>query len=358
MTIVETVVGVASLVCPECHGRLMRWGEEALACAECDAQFSYACGIADFARGRYYDQFEGDRGVISACQSCGLANEEAGARSRIEDFYLRLIQRFQEQAGQFGLNVLDSGCGNGLSVQLLQEAGIEAWGNDLSALRKWQWRRHPHRDRLVVADTRKLPFFDGFFDIALSSGVLEHIGVDEIGGETYSVTPRPDRDKARLEFLRELLRVVKPGGQLWLDFPNGAFPIDFWHGTVPGGARWHSLAEGFLPTVGEIRSYLREIGDYEVTAMSPRTRLRMRQVGQHWWGRLLRLPMTSLLRLMEVPGFRSLAGSGLNPYLVLKIERRKALPQHKLLGTVKVRGDLLDPAVPAEEWDAVRGEGV
>ena len=31
-------------------------------------------------------------------------------------------------------------------------------------------------------------------------------------------------------------------------------------------------------------------------------------------------------------------------------------PQHELFGTVKMHGDLLEPAVPAEDWDAVRGE--
>ena len=308
------------LVCIDCRSALRRDGS-VLQCNGCASWFQIEDDIADFARGAYYDQFDGDEGTLTECQTCGLCNEEFGARGRIEDFYLPLILSFRPESGPGQVRVLDSGCGNGLSVQLLRDAGVDAWGNDLSALRKWQWRNHPHRDRLVVADTGKLPFPDGYFDVALSSGVLEHIGVDEIGGETYSVTPRPERHELRSRFIRELLRVVRPGGVLYLDFPNGAFPIDFWHGTVPGGARWHSLSEGFLPKVGEIRGYLRETGDYKVSPMSPRTRLRMRQVGQHWWGRLLRLPMTSLLRLMEVPGFRWLASSGLNPYLVLRVER-------------------------------------
>jgi SAM-dependent methyltransferase len=309
----------ADLVCPECHAPLLRRGE-ALDCTRCGEEFPAKGGIADFARGAYYDQFEGDEGALTERQACGLCNEEAGARARIEDFYLPLIRRMDVTSASGEVRVLDSGCGNGRSVELLRESGIDAWGNDLSALRKWQWRDHPHRGRLVVADTARLPFPDGFFHVALSSGVLEHIGVDEIGGETYSVTPRLERHELRRAFLQELLRVVRPGGVLYLDFPNGTFPIDFWHGTVPGGARWHSLPEGFLPKVQEIRSYLRRIGDFEITALSPRMRLRMRQVGQHWWGRLLRLPMVSLLHLMEVPGFRWMSASGLNPYLVLRVE--------------------------------------
>ncbi|MEO1083880.1 MAG: methyltransferase domain-containing protein [Acidobacteriota bacterium] len=174
----------------------------------------------------------------------------------------------------------------------------------------------------MVADTLALPFPDGYFDVVLSSGVIEHIGVDERGGEEYWVAPRPDRDERRLEFLGELLRVTSRDGVFCLDCPNGAFPIDFWHGTVPGGARFHSLSEGFLPKVREIRSYLRNFGEHRIVARSPRTRLRMKQVGRHLYGRLLRLPMVGLLRLMEVPGFRGLAASPLNPYLVLEITPR------------------------------------
>ena len=308
----------AHLVCPDCHSRLEIPGSE-LVCSSCDARYVFENGIADFARGRYYDQFDGDESALGAAQQCGLCNEEEGVTARIDDYYRPLIERHRRDQGLPSVRVLDSGCGNGVSVELLQSETIEAWGNDLSALRKWQWRTLENRDRLVVADTKRLPFEDGFFDIVMSSGVLEHIGVDEIGGAEYSVTPRADRDEERIAFVGELLRVTKPSGLLCLDFPNGAFPIDFWHGTVPGGARFHTLSEGFLPKVREIRSYLQAAGRYRITARSPRTRLRMRQVGQHWWGRALRAPMQGVLWLMEQPGFRSLAASPLNPYLVLEV---------------------------------------
>lgn len=31
-------------------------------------------------------------------------------------------------------------------------------------------------------------------------------------------------------------------------------------------------------------------------------------------------------------------------------------PQHALFGTVRVVGDIVEPVLPAEDWDAVRGE--
>jgi len=121
---------------------------------------------------------------------------------------------------------------------------VAAWGNDPSALRKWQWRERMWRERLSVADGGSLPFADGFFDAVLASGVLEHVGVAESRTGRYEVRPLPSRDAVRRRFLTELFRVTAPGGTIWLDFPNGAFPIDFWHGDRPGAARRHGPARG------------------------------------------------------------------------------------------------------------------
>ena len=243
--------------------------------------------------------------------------------SRIEGFYLPLLRSFARKRGSARpLRVLDCGCGNGLSVDLLNETGLDAWGNDLSKLRRWQWRERQSRDRLSLADGARLPFPDRFFDALICSGVLEHIGVRETGGETYRVAPLPARDAARKAFLGELLRVLTPGGRLWLDFPNGAFPVDFWHGARAGAARFHSPGEGFLPTVREVRSTIARIGaDWRVRPLSPHRRLRFEQVGRHWYGRLLRGPAALFLATMAAPGLSWLAGSWINPYLVLEISQ-------------------------------------
>lgn len=249
---------MAPYVCPECRGPLSV-EPLGLSCVACGLRFSVEDGIADFARGAYYDSFAGEE--LPACQLEGLENEVEGTRSRIEGYYLPLLRRLAVRLGlsPAELRVLDCGCGNGLSVDLLREAGFAAWGNDLSELRKHQWRERRYRDHLLVGDALKLPLPEGYFHAVLSSGVIEHIGVAETGGASYTVRPLPDRDEQRIRFLGELLRVLGRGGELWLDFPNGAFPIDFWHGTQAGGARVHSLDEGFLPTLREVRSYLSQI---------------------------------------------------------------------------------------------------
>jgi SAM-dependent methyltransferase len=246
--------------------------------------------------------------------------------SRIHDYYLPWIESARRRSGRSGhaWKVLDCGCGNGISVDLLNEAGVAAWGNDPSALRKWQWRERKWRERLSVSDGSCLPFPDGFFDVVVASGVLEHIGVAESRSERYEVRPLPARDADRVRFLAELLRVTAADGTIWLDFPNGAFPIDFWHGDGPGAARWHGRREGFLPTAAEMRSLVRQVSPGATVGFhSPHRRLQFRQVRKRWYGALLAEPARLLLGLMAVRPFRILAASGLNPFLVVEIRRRE-----------------------------------
>ncbi len=301
------------LVCPECRVALVA-SPSALACVRCGCAFPVDDGIADFAEGRYFGDHP-DPASLSPEALRGFENENAGRR--IEDYYLPLLRDTGAR------RVLDSGCGNGEAVDTLSAAGFEAWGHDLSAFRRWQWKTRTHRERLVVADGLRLPFPDGFFDAVISSGVLEHVGVSERGGPgVYEVSPLPDRDARRLAFLAGLLRVLAPGGSLYLDFPNGAFPIDFWHGVTAGGARLHSPFEGFLPKVKEVAGLARSAGtSWRVFVRSPHRRLRFNQVGGHWYGRVFRAPMRAFYALTAVPGFTWLAGTPLNPYLVLEVKR-------------------------------------
>jgi SAM-dependent methyltransferase len=294
-------VKLVSLVCPSCHAPLDR--------PHCGAPVSRENGIADFSGGAYYDTFHSED-ELTAEHKIGLASEVAGSRWRIEKFYLQFLRP--------GDHVLDCGCGNGVSVDVLHEHGIDAWGVDLSALRKWQWRERQHRDQLAVANALRLPFPDDSFDVVISSGVIEHIGVDEIGGATYRVTPRADRDALRQQFIDELLRVTKRDGRVFVDCPNGAFPIDFWHGGAGGRARWHSRSEGFLPTFGAIR---RMAKGHVVRAISPHRRFAFKQVGQHWYGRMFSAPMAMWFAAMNVMPL--VARTGLNPYLVVEILKNR-----------------------------------
>jgi len=300
-------------ICTHCHAELMST-PRALRCSSCGVEFPVEDGIADFAEGEYYDEFDPTM-ELSEEHRRGLGLEVDGAIRRIRDFYAPLLRR----AGVTG-PVLDCGCGNGVSVDVLAEEGFDAWGNDVSRLRKWQWQERSRRERLVVASGMRLPFPDDAFAALLSSGVLEHIGVVETAAPRYDVTPLPDRRELRIAFLRELGRVVAEGGTIFLDFPNGAFPIDFWHGNAPGSARWHSVREGFLPTFSEVCELVATaIPGARVRAWSPRRRLQFVQAKGHRHGRILAVPVDAFFRIMKVPGFRWLARTAANPFLVIEI---------------------------------------
>jgi tRNA (uracil-5-)-methyltransferase TRM9 len=94
-----------------------------------------------------------------------------------------------------GALVLDAGCGNGRNAVAAEELGHTVVGFDVSGA-MLQKTREKCGCGLVQADARQVPFRDGAFDAALSIAVIHHL-------ETESV---------RLDALREMGRVLKPGG--------------------------------------------------------------------------------------------------------------------------------------------------
>lgn len=168
-------------MCHRCRANLKRLSAS-LVCEACKHSFPIDDEIADFSEGKYYDSFSSEA-RLSYEEQLGLSREYAGTASRIRNFYLPLLRQRPHE------RVLDCGTGNGLAVDLLTSAGYEAWGVDLSQLRKWQWRERQNRHRLVVTDALRLPFESGYFDAVISSGVIEHIGVVEERLPRYRAMP-------------------------------------------------------------------------------------------------------------------------------------------------------------------------
>jgi ubiquinone/menaquinone biosynthesis C-methylase UbiE len=105
-----------------------------------------------------------------------------------------------------GSNVLDVGCGTGHLAGELMQRGYTAWGVDLSDAMVEYAREHYDRDQFRVGDIEQIPFPDNTFDAVMCLGVMEYLEKDEPA-------------------LREMWRVLKPGGRAVITTPNIVCPF-------------------------------------------------------------------------------------------------------------------------------------
>jgi len=117
------------------------------------------------------------------------ARYEVIAREEAESAHIRdKVEEFVATNHLSKARVLDVGSGEGR----LQDVVDDYTGLDISATARAKYHK-----RFVQADAREMPFRDGEFDAAWTIWVLEHV-------------PNPE------QALREIRRVLKPGGLLYL----------------------------------------------------------------------------------------------------------------------------------------------
>jgi len=109
-------------------------------------------------------------------------------------------------AAQFvaGKRVLDVACGSGFGLGMLRAAGAWPIGVDYDARTLGDIKREHRQSSLVTADAARLPLAPATLDTVVSFETIEHV---------------PD---ARA-LVRELRRVLRPGGRLVLSTPNREF---------------------------------------------------------------------------------------------------------------------------------------
>lgn len=98
--------------------------------------------------------------------------------------------------------VLDIGCGRGLSLKILQKFDYEGYGIELSSFSAQKAASIPGL-HIFSKPLMECKFKDNFFDLLLIWHVFEHL-------------PNP------LESIKEIFRILKPGGSLLLCVPNMA----------------------------------------------------------------------------------------------------------------------------------------
>jgi glycosyltransferase involved in cell wall biosynthesis/SAM-dependent methyltransferase len=139
-------------------------------------------------------------------------DDPEGFYSLLANDTVDLVEDYHSVDGQ---RVVDIGGGPGYFAQAFRRAGAE------SVFVEPFWESMTERGRElgygVIGDGLQLPFADGSFDVSHSSNVIEHVRDPEA-------------------FFHEMLRVVRPGGLMFLAFTNWFSPFGG-HETSP----WHYL---------------------------------------------------------------------------------------------------------------------
>lgn len=98
-------------------------------------------------------------------------------------------------------HLLDVGCGAGTLLSGMDQRSLVLHGIDLVPEMVYEARRRNPQGRFLVAEATRIPFAEASFDALTCLGVLEYV-------------PAPQG------VLREMHRVLKPGGHLIVSFPN------------------------------------------------------------------------------------------------------------------------------------------
>jgi SAM-dependent methyltransferase len=110
-----------------------------------------------------------------------------------------------------GTRALDFGCGAGRSTRFLRQLSFDVIGVDVSEVMLAQARsRDPHGDYRLVADGTLAGFGSGTLDLVLAAFTFDNV----------------PSDRQKTAALRELRRVLAPGGRLVVVV---SAPVIYWH---------------------------------------------------------------------------------------------------------------------------------
>lgn len=290
-----------AIVCPHCHGPL-RWLSEVIQCEKCAACFDFVNGTPDFiVGGRFDDELDEAR--------CAYETE---SNEYLTNNYL--IPLFRQKLGAIAQpRLLSLGCGVGIDVDLLTEAGFDPIGIDCGNRAK-EWQERSHVNRLYLANGKALPFENGSFDMVYCGCVFPHVGVE---GDSNRVLPNFHSE--RLQIAREMTRVLKPGGCIMVSSPNRLFPLDLFHGrseTQPL-PRWNPPTSRFLLSAGDYRKLFRQAGctQFELLPVTGYWGFLRKQ--QSVMGRLVTWPVRTVFNVVSKESCRFLRSSVINPWLVM-----------------------------------------
>jgi 2-polyprenyl-3-methyl-5-hydroxy-6-metoxy-1,4-benzoquinol methylase len=150
---------------------------------------------------RLLDALAADAPLVPPALSGWWRNYLHAQRGRYLDVVALLRAELGESRGETA--VLEVGSVPGHLTILLRQLGYAVQGVDLAPERLAAlWQKYDLSVARVDVETQPLPFAAGAFDLVLCNEVLEHLRVNPL----YA--------------LREMARVLRPGGRLLLSTPN------------------------------------------------------------------------------------------------------------------------------------------
>ena len=118
--------------------------------------------------------------------------------------------------GVKGERALDIGCGPGVMVDQLTKKGFQFYGVDISENMIEECKKrfgHMETAHFSVGRAEALEFPNSFFDVVICMGVVEYLDDD-------------------VPAVKEIFRVLKPGGHAVITLPNRLSPYRLWHKVV------------------------------------------------------------------------------------------------------------------------------
>lgn len=151
-----------------------------------------------------------DPNFVDYYEQQSLLPETVQRFTQLRDRALQLISASRQRTDAGPLHVADIGCGTGTQARLWAEQGHRVYGLDVNAPLIEIAKRRAHKEGLEikfdVGSATELPYPDASMDIALLPELLEHVA-DWQG------------------CLNEAVRVLKPGGLLYVSTTNWICPL-------------------------------------------------------------------------------------------------------------------------------------
>ena len=229
---------IQKTVCPFCHATLTE-GDNKLKCPECNRTYPIRRGIPDF---RHKDDYwcnvsrEKMRGLNRRAEETG---DWLNSAREILPEYADHFTPFYRADSQFlwptnkDSIILDAGSmWGGITIPVAQfHREVYAVDKTVETLEFLKIRAEQMGFKNIhtfAAPLKSLPFSDNFFDLVILNGVLEWVGLEEdvileqhwkgkrSEKQIYSKTP----EEMQIDVLKELRRVLKPEGSLYIAIEN------------------------------------------------------------------------------------------------------------------------------------------